>query len=76
MSELNNKIKNPGALFLLWFMFQKALFGLVNNQSIVINQGAGEMNSSSIRLNIEKFSILSLLSRLPQKAHTNESVLL
>ncbi|GAJ11719.1 unnamed protein product [marine sediment metagenome] len=74
MSELNNKIKNPGESFLLWFMFQKALFGLVNNQSIVIYQGAGEMNSSSIRLNIEKFSILSLLSRLPQKAHTNESI--
>ena len=74
MSELNNKILYPGASFLLWFMFQKALFGLVNNQSIVIYQGAGEMNSSSIRLNIENFSILSLLSRLPQKAHTNESV--
>jgi hypothetical protein len=74
MSELNNKIKYPGAFFLLWFMFQKAIFGLVNNQSIVTYHGAGEMNSSSIRLNIENFSILSLLSRLPQKAHVKESI--
>ena len=71
---MNSRILKPGAFFLLWLMLQKALFGLVNNHSIVTYQRAGEVKSSSIRLKIEKFSILSILSRFPQKAHTNESV--
>jgi len=72
-NALNNRIFIPGASFLLWLMLQKALFGLVNNHRIVTYQRAGEVKSSSIRLKIEKFSIFSILSRLPQKAHTNES---
>jgi len=73
-NALNNRIIIPGAFFLLWLMFQKALFGLVNNHRIVIYQRAGEVNSSSIRLKMEKFSILSILKRRPQKAQTKESV--
>jgi len=73
---LNNRINIPGAAFLLWLMFQKALFGLVNNHKIVTYQRAGEVKSSSMRLKMEKFSILSILSRFPQKAHTKLSTLL
>ena len=71
---LNNRIFLPGAFFLLWLMFQKALFGLVNNHSNVTYQRAGEVKSSSIRLKIEKFSILSILRRFPQKAQTKLSI--
>ena len=73
-SALNNIILYAGAFFLLWLILQKALLGLVNNQRINTYQRAGEVKSSSMRLKIEKFSILSTLSRLPQKAHTNESI--
>jgi hypothetical protein len=75
-SALNSNIFIHGAFFLLWLIFQKALFGLMNNQRIVTYQRAGDMNSSSIRLKIEKFSILSTLRRFPQKAQTKLSSLL
>jgi hypothetical protein len=75
-SALNNIILYAGAFFLLWLILQKALFGLVNNHRIRTYQRAGDVKSSSIRLKIEKFSILSTLNRFPQKAQTKLSCLL
>ncbi|MFX1585637.1 MAG: hypothetical protein ACFFDL_13880, partial [Promethearchaeota archaeon] len=45
----------------------------INNHKRIVYHRSGVVHSVSIRLKNEKFSILSILKRLPQKAHTKKS---